>query len=475
VIIKTESEQILGYLEDASNLRFGKADKVYVPQSEEEVLQAVKECADKGVPLTISAGGTGTVGARIPCNGAILSVERLNQILSIDAESRRATLQAGVIIADFLKTLDKQNLFYPPFPTERTAFIGGNVSTNASGEYSYRFGSTRKYVQKIKVILSSGKIWEIRRGEFLADKQGFIQVEDDFRIKIPNYKSPSLKSTAGYFSEAGMDLIDLFIGSEGTLGIITEVEVSLIPALSSPFNMVVFISEAGDPLKFLAEVKSNSKLRPLSLEFLDQNSLGFLQKDFSNIPNCKYAFYIEEEQEEDSLENWLDLLEKHPVLDTWVGEDSKNYQKLIDFRHKLPENINEHFKKLQMPKTAFDIAVPEDYFPELYTHYMRITQETKIQYVLFGHIGENHLHLNFFPKDSAEKQLLEKVYQETIQKVGPAGGTISAEHGIGKMKHKYLEMMYGKEGILEMVRVKKELDPYTILGLDNIFPQSLLK
>ena len=474
MIVKTEPEQIIGYLEDASNLTFGKADKVYIPQTEEEVQHAVRECASKGTPLTISGGGTGTVGSRIPPAGAILSVERLNQILSIDAEGKRATLQAGVIVDDFLKTLDKQNLFYPPFPTERTAFIGGNIATNASGEYSYRFGPTRKYVQKIKVILSSDKRWEIKRGEFLADKDGFIQV-DDFRMKIPAYESPSIKCTAGYFSQPGMDLIDLFIGSEGTLGVITEAEVSLTPALSSPFNMVVFMTEEGDPLKFLAEVKNNPELRPLSLEFFDQNSLGFLRKDFPHIPDCKCAFYLEEEQEEDSIENWLDLLEKHPVVDTWVGEDSKNYQKLIDFRHKLPENVNEHFKRLQMPKTAFDIAVPEDYFPELYTHYLRITNETKIQYVLFGHIGENHLHLNFFPKDDTEKELLQKVYQETIRKIAKVGGTISAEHGIGKMKHEYLEMMYGEEGILEMVRVKKKLDPYCILGLDNIFPQSLLK
>ena len=239
MIIKKDKDQIIGYLEDASNLEGGSADILYIPETENEVKEAVSECAKKGIPLTVSAGGTGTVGSRIARDGAILSVERLNKILSIDKENKRAVLQPGVIINDFLEALAKQNLFYPPFPTERTAFIGGNISTNASGEYSYCFGPTRNYVKRIKVLLSTGKFLEIERGKFFADKDGIITI-DELSVKIPSYTSPQIKNAAGYFSKPKMDLIDLFIGSEGTLGVITEAEVEIINDLPSRFIWLFF-------------------------------------------------------------------------------------------------------------------------------------------------------------------------------------------------------------------------------------------
>ncbi len=217
MIIRKEADQILSYLEDTSNLKIGNATAVYVPKNEDEVLEVIKEARKENIPLTASGAGTGTVGGRIPLEGAVISLEKMNNIVSIDKKNMRSVLQAGVIVDDFLKALESKNLFYPPFPTERTAFVGGNVSTNASGEYSYRFGATRKYVERIKVVLSTENILEIRRGEYTADENGLI-TSPFFKVKIPAYRSPDIKNAAGYFSRPGMDLIDLFIGSEGTLG-----------------------------------------------------------------------------------------------------------------------------------------------------------------------------------------------------------------------------------------------------------------
>jgi len=475
MIIKREQDEIVNYLEDSSNFREGKAEALYIPENKKEVIEVIKECAEKEIPLTVSAGGTGTVGARIPLEGAILSVEKLNKIISVDKEKKRAVLQSGVLIDDFLKILQTQDLFYPPFPTERTAFIGGNVSTNASGEYSYYFGATRKYVKRIKAILSTQETLEIERGKYIAGKEGYVEVGNR-KIKIPSYITPSIKCSAGYFSQPGMNLIDLFIGSEGTLGVITEIEVELIPALSSPFIMIIFFRK-NECLKLISEVKRNKKLNPLSLEYFDKRSLDFLKKDFPNIPdNSPAALYVENEEKGNSLENWANLIENYPILDTWVSQDKRSYEKLINFRHKLPDNINEYFKRIKSKKLALDIAVPEDSFKELFDFYHNIRLNNQnVETVLFGHIGENHLHFNFFPRDEKEKELVEKILIQAIKKGINLGGTISAEHGIGKFKHKYLEMMYGKEGIAEMVRIKKQLDPYCILGLNNIFPESLLK
>ncbi len=474
MIIKREPDEMLSYLEDSSNFQKGKSESLYIPEDEKEVIETIADCSNKRIPLTISGGGTGTVGGRIPLEGAILSVEKLNKIISLNKEKKRAILQSGVIIEDFLKTLETQNLFYPPFPTERTAFIGGNLSTNASGEYSYRFGSTRGYVKKIRVILSSGEILEIERGKCFADINGDLQIGDK-KIKVPSYVTPAIKCSAGYFSRSGMDLIDLFIGSEGTLGVITAAEVQLIPALSSPFIMIIFFKE-NEILKFISEVKGDKKLSPLSLEYFDKGSLGFLKKDFPNIPDerCE-ALYIEQEEGENILEEWANLIEKYEVIDTWISQDKKTHQKLINFRHRLPENINDYFKKIKSRKMALDIAVPENSFKELFDFYQALRlNNPQIETVLFGHIGENHLHFNFFPRDEKERKKVAKVCEDAIRKGVGLGGTVSAEHGIGKLKHKYLELMYGEKGIFEMVRIKKELDPYCIFGLDNIFPKSLL-
>ncbi|PIV57277.1 FAD-binding oxidoreductase [Candidatus Desantisbacteria bacterium CG02_land_8_20_14_3_00_49_13] len=488
MIIKKNQDEIIGYLEDSSNFREGKAEKVYIPENEGEIIGIVKECAKNGpkgpTPLTVSAGGTGTVGARIPLEGAVLSIEKLNKIISVDKKGNTAILQAGVMIDNFLKELEKEKLFYPPFPTERTAFIGGNVSTNASGEYSYRFGSTRRYVKRIRVVLSTGTVLDIPRGKYKADKEGYINNGDSplfFQkggqspLKIPSYTSPGVKNSAGYFSRPGMDLIDLFIGSEGTLGIITEVEVEVIPALPPRFIMIMFFPDEERIVpEFLSEVKGRAVVDPLQVEYFDRNSLSFLKKDFPDIPECAAAIYVEDTENEKNLDGWCGLVEKYGIADTWMSKDEKSYRNLVDFRHKLPENVNAYFKKIGSIKLAVDAALPENAFPDFYRMYKKIQDETQIQTVRFGHIGENHLHFNFFPKDAGEKETVARTIEDILRKAVKAGGTVSAEHGIGKLKHRYLEIMYGKEGILEMSRVKKTIDPQSMFGLNNIFPGSML-
>ena len=482
MIVKKEADRILGYLEDTSNLKIGNATAVYVPENEDEVLDVIKQARRENVSLTASGAGSGTVGGRIPTGGAVISLEKMNNIVSIDRKNMRdpleinfftgrAVLQAGVLVDDFLKALDNKNLFYPPFPTERTAFIGGNVATNASGEYSYRFGSTRKYVERIKVVLSTENVLNLKRGEYTADENGII-ASPFFKVKIPAYRSPDIKNAAGYFSRPGMDLIDLFVGSEGTLGIITEVELKLIPALPPRSIMIIFLEKGEETLKLLERVKNEKEFNIYAIEYFDANSLGILKKAFPNIPSCQSALYIE--QEKKGLDLWLKLLDEYSLVDTWIGENERDYKKLIDFRHKLPEIINEYFREIKQTKVSIDIAVPEDYFTKLFDFYHEIAKTTSVEYVVFGHIGENHLHFNFFPKNDEEKERANIAYIEAVKRAVKAGGTISAEHGIGKLKHKYLEMMYGREGIMEMVRIKKRIDPFCLLGLNNIFPQELV-
>ncbi len=472
MIVKENPDEIISYLEDSSNFKGGKVDKVFIPENEEEIFEILNGCVQKKIPVTVSGAGTGTVAGRIPEGGIVISMEKFDKIKRIDPESKKATLGAGVIINNFLSELERDNLFYPPFPTERTAFIGGNVSTNASGEYSFKFGSTRKHVKKIRMVLTSGKIIEVERGK-IFEKGGKILI-DEMKIPLPSYITPPIKCTAGYYSREGMDLIDLIIGSEGTLGVITEVEVGLIEALPSRVIMVIFFPDDKNILNLVSMIKKRKDLNTFSLEYFDPYSLEFLKKDFPEIPENSFALYIETENDIDKMEKWLEITEEFGAVDVWVGEDEKNYQRLIDFRHRLPENINSYFKRIKSVKVSVDVAVPEKGFPILYNFYREIIGKENLQMILFGHIGENHLHFNMFPADENEKLRAYQIYEECIKKGLSLGGTVSAEHGIGKLKHKWLKMMYGEKGIREMAEIKKIFDPFCILGLNNIFPKDIL-
>ncbi|MCM8764778.1 MAG: FAD-binding oxidoreductase, partial [Candidatus Omnitrophica bacterium] len=386
MIVKENRDEILSYLEDSSNFSGGKCEKVFIPENEQEVMEIVNICNSQKMPLTVSGGGTGTVGGRIPTEGSVISVEHLNRI--IDINGNKAILEAGTIINNFLREVESIiDKFYPPFPTERNAFIGGNISTNASGEYSFRFGPTRKYVLKVRMVTGSGKIVEIPRAKFFADEKGVIKTDFAY-FEIPSYQTPSIKCSAGYFSAKGMDLIDLIIGSEGTLGVITRVEVLLIDRLPERFIMIFFIPSEEKMFEFISEVKREFMQDMYTLEFFDRASLFFLKNDFPEIPSDTCAFYIESTNTTELMERWLEISERYNARDVWVGSGEKTYQRLINFRHKLPENINAYFRKLKITKISLDIAVPENNFRELVAFYRKFSRESGIQTVLFGHIGE---------------------------------------------------------------------------------------
>lgn len=471
VLVKTKKEEIISYLEDASNFREGNAEKAYIPENEDDIKKMVLECAARKTPLTVSGGGTGTVGGRVPKSGAVVSMERFGKIIRIEKDKKTASLQSGVVIKDFLRELEPLKLFYPPFPTERTAFIGGNAATNASGEYSYRFGPTRKYVNRLRMILTTGETLDIERGT-VFEKNGLIDY-GNLKVPMPSYRTPRIKCSAGYFSRESMDGIDLLIGSEGTLGIITEVGVSLIDSLPKRFIIIIFFPDEEQIPLIVKTVKEHLK-EVYSLEFFERGSLKFLKKDYPEIPDDTCALYIEAASATEEMEKLAEIAEQYKAIDTLMGEDLKNYERLIDFRHRLPENINAYFKKLGIVKVAMDIAVPEENFSSLFYFYRKIMKEEPIHTILFGHIGENHLHFNIFPRDAKEKTRALELYEQCVRKALSLGGTVAAEHGIGKIKHKWLGVMYGQEGLKDMARIKKIFDPHAILGLDNIMPKELL-
>ena len=481
MLIKEDQDIIKGYFEDSSNLKGGYADSVVFPEDIKALSEFVKEANRKKIPLTLSGGGTSTTGSRIPFGGIVVSLEKFNKILEISKDRMSSTAQAGVLVEDFKSACEKEGLFYACHPTEKAAFLGGTVATNASGARSFKYGPTRIYVKRLKMVLASGEIYESRRGEkILTKKDSKIVLKSGMQIDIPlpSYKMPKVKNSAGYFAQDGMDLIDLFIGQEGTLSVIVEIEMGLLKLPSKILSCFVFFKKETDSWTFAREARFTNAL---SIEYFDRNSLGLLRLKNSNVPQEAHAaiFFEQEitkENEEKVIDGWLKVITKHnaSVENTWVAMTEERCEKFSEFRYAIPESVNEIVKRNGFRKLSTDIAVPEHKFLEMMNFYTETLKTEKIEHVIFGHIGECHLHVNLLPKN--EKALLasEETCLKFAKKGVSLGGTVSAEHGIGKTRHKYLEEMYGKKGILEMAKIKKALDPNCILGLGNIFPKETL-
>jgi len=463
---KIDQDIIKGFLEDSSNLSGGHADGAYIPENKKEIVEAIKECNSQKTPLTVSAGQTGTTGGCIPFGGWILTTQKLNKIIEINAKEKYAIVEPGVSLEQIEKEVANHHLLYAPDPTEKTATIGGNVSTNASGGRCFRFGSTRDHILGLELILPSGEILKLERDQQITN----------YRLPITDYASPLIKSSAGYYSRPNMDPIDLFIGSEGTLGIISQIKIKLVSELKETLDLVIFFSSEEKAVNFVLQAKKEDFKNVNFYEFFDANTLQMLKAAYPHIPEkAKAAVYIEQETDlEQDIDRWAKLIKKYgaSIDDCWLGMDQAKKEELAKFRHAIPEHINELYKKHHLIKLATDIAVPNDKFIKMFSFYNSslVISHSSLFSIKFGHIGDNHLHVNLLPKTEEEKVVAKETIMKFIKKAVDLGGTVSAEHGIGKIKHAYLKMMYGDAGIEEMRQIKKQFDPNFILGQNNIFP-----
>lgn len=491
--VKTQLDDLQNYLTDASNMQGGHAAKLFIPETAEEIAQILREANESKTPVSISGARTGTVGGAIPFGGYVVSLERLKK-LEIDKQEMTATAGAGVILADLQKAVDAEGLFYPPDPTEWSCQIGGTVATNASGARSFKYGATRDYVQRLKIVLANGQLVELRRGDTLAGDDGFITF-DGVRAKIPTYKRPSVrKNVSGYFNEAPLDSVDLFIGSEGTLGVITEIELKLVAKPEGFFSGVIFFEKENDLLAFVNEAKDRSfasrkggqdarvpTVDATILEYFDGKALKFISAKFPETPS-EMAGAISFEQEttvetqESLLEQWNAILEKHnaDLERSWFTTNEQDREKMRAFRHALPVSVNERVVKNKQKKIGTDMAVPDENFGSFLRYYKETLDASGLEYVIFGHIGDCHLHANMMPNDAEEAEKARHVYGRCIAQAIMLGGTVSAEHGIGKLKRKYLAAMIGERYLNEMAELKKAFDPNCILGRGNMFDESYL-
>jgi len=508
MLTRTQPDEIQDYLSDASYMKGGNASRVVFPETADDVAKILAEATRNQTPVTVSGAGTGTVAGRVPFGGTVIATDKLNQIRSIARTDGggRATAEAGVILRDLQSAVDERGLIYPPDPTERGCFLGGNIATNASGSRTFKYGPTRNYVERLKIVLTTGDVIDVRRGEHHATEDGRIAVGlpsgRAIGAKLPSYRMPRVrKHASGYFVAPGMDLIDLFIGSEGTLGVIVEAELRLLPKPVGVLSGVVFFANKDNLLAFVREARERSLanrgaspvngrnptvreargLDARALEYFDIESLRFLRQKYSTVPaNAAGAIFFEQETTpatEDGLMNeWLSLLERHRALtdQSWFATNEQDQMKLREFRHALPVLMNEWFAHYRQRKVSTDMSVPDEAFAGMLSFYQDQLRSSDLRHTIFGHIGDNHVHVNILPRDDDEGAKAWEIYRKFIRRAIEVGGTISAEHGIGKLKSEYLVQLYGENHLREMAALKRVFDPAGILGRGNMFAEKYL-
>ena len=488
MITKTEQNEIQDYLKDASNTK-GFCDAVVYPETTLDVISIIQRANTEKIKVTVCGNKTGLAGGSVPSGGIVLSTEKLNKILEINDKEKFAVVEPGVLLFNFLAELKPKKLYYPPDPTELNCFLGGTVATNASGSKTFKYGPTRDFVLGIEIVLPTGELLILERGKNFARKYDLsIVTADDknIELKIPSVKSLPTKNTAGYYCKENMDAIDLFIGSEGTLGVITKLKLKLLNAPENVLSAVIFFNSEEDGLNFIGASRNQScntrkkrlsiSIDALALEYFDKFALDFLRNDFPNIPpDAKSAVWFEQEINEESnnqiTDMWINLIEKHngDLGHSWIAMNEKDKAQFIEFRHRISAKVNEFISSRNLRKLGTDFAVPDIELKKFYFQLRDDVNKAGLDYVIYGHFGNSHIHLNMLPKNAVEFEIAKELYHVMCISAIKSGGTFAAEHGVGKNKKALLYKMYGEKVIDEMFRIKKILDPNLILGSGNIF------
>jgi FAD/FMN-containing dehydrogenase len=444
------------YLEDAGGYT-GYADELYVPANEEELSEILRAATRDRIPVTVSGAGTGLAGGRVPHGGWAVSLEKFSGI-AIDKST--AVAGAGVLLRDLQQATARHGMFYPPDPTEMGASIGGTIATNASGSRSFRCGDTRRNVTGLRVMTMDGTARTFSRGDAI-----------DFAV--PDIQKPrTTKHSTGFPLHPGMDWVDLFIGSEGTLGIVTQASLRLLPNPEEILAGVCFFGSDADALAAVEAWRTVPRLR--MIEYFDAGSLRLVGSKYDVPGGAAAALLIEHEiRDAGEVDAWEDRLLRSRAMteQSWFASSDVDRERFRRFRHSVPEAVNDTVRRRGLMKLGSDCAVPFEANREMMAYYRAVLDtEFPDAYVIFGHIGDAHVHVNILPRNAEEFERGKLLMIEFARKAVSLGGTVSAEHGLGKRKAHLLALQYSAEQIAPMMAVKRRLDPHWLLGQGTLFP-----
>lgn len=422
----------------------GKPDAVISPYTTAEVAAAVAAAAQMGVPIVPRGGGTGLAGGSVPAQGGlVINLTRMNRILEIDTANMTATVQPGVVTNILQAEVEKQGLFYPPDPQSlRQCTLGGNIATAAGGPRCLKYGTTRDYVLGLQVVLADGRV--VRTGGKM--------------IKV----------------QTGYNLTQLFTGSEGTLGIITEATLRLIPMPPHRGTVMSIFNRLDDAAETVNKILLAGVL-PLALEMMDNACIRSVMayKPFGLPLDAETILLIDQDGTdkrviEDELGRIAALCRQGGAVDVRVAANQAESEALWAARRAVSPAIS----RLKPNKLGEDISVPRANIPAMVRRVEEIALRNNLAIPLFGHIGDGNLHPNILCdlRDAEEMARVQTAAREILEAAVSLGGALSGEHGIGTLKREFLSENLDSASIDMQQRIKWAFDPENLLNPGKVFP-----
>ncbi len=433
-VLDDDMDRLL-YSYDATRIKM-LPSVVVIPESEEEVQKIVKICYQEGIPITPRGAGSGYTGGSLPVKGGVLvSFERMDRILEIDEENAVARVQPGVVTFRLQKEVEKRGLFYPPDPASyKFCTIGGNVAENAGGPRCVKYGVTREYIMELNTVIYNGEIVHSGR--------------------------PTLKDVAGY------DITRLLIGSEGTLGLFTEVTLKLIPKPKASKTVKAVFSDIASVGKTVKDI-FKAGISPSALEFMDKLAINAVE-DFGHfgLPrDDEVLLLIEIDGNPKALEEEIEEVARICQINgaqVEIAQTEAEAEKLWTARRSLSPAVS----KLGRVKINEDIVFPRSYLPEALPALREIGKKYNLKMVNFGHIGDGNVHANFMISglDKDELERTEKAVEEVFDLALRYGGSITGEHGVGITKASFMKKMFKPKEIEIMRGIKSVFDPEGLIN-----------
>ena len=495
--IDTDEALLSSFLSDAAHVPGGFAAGVAFPRSEAEVASLVAH-ATKVLPIGAQSSLT---GGATPRGEVVLSTRALSNISSPAGDSVR--VGAAVPLKELQRGLAAVGLYYPPVPTFDGAFVGGTIATNAAGAATFKHGSTRRWVNAATIVLASGDVLDIVRGETLASNDGWFEIElttgSTLRVPVPTYVMPDVpKLSAGYYATPGMDLIDLFIGAEGTLGVVIEATLRVV---ARPRRVAALIRCSDDTqavmvtaaLRWEAQSawRGQGPLDVAAIEYMDTRALRAVpDESFSRAgvtrPSGQSVMLLVQIEisgdDEAALGRLQSVLASAGIEDDphlALAGDDRGAERLFNLREAVPSSVNAIVAAVKqshpdVEKTAGDMVVPFERLSESIDLYRSTLERHGLDYAIWGHVSDGNLHPNVVPRSFDDVRRGREAILEIARAVVAMGGAPLAEHGVGRsaLKQQLLRELYGPEGIDQMRAVKRALDPEWKLAPGVLFTRA---
>lgn len=445
--VLTDPEELLKYAHDELAECHHEPDAVVRPASTAEVAAVVKACVQAQVPVTPRGQGTGLAGGAVPVEGGIvLSLERMKRILEVDEANLTATVEPGVVLGDLHRAVEAMGLFYPPDPASLdSCSVGGTIAENSGGPRAVKYGVTRDYVCGLEVVLPDGE--------------------------VVTYGGKVVKNVAGY------DLTHWFVGSEGTLGVITQATVRLLPLPSRRVDLLVPFDSFELAAEAVLKILHGRKILPPVIEFMDRASVAACEEYLGHevqyggaaaqlIIGLEGATDAEiEAQSESVAEVCFDL----GAADILVADDASTKERLWKARRLLLETLKATSRQVELE----DVVVPRSQIPSLLKGVNDIGRRWRVPVANFGHAGDGNVHVAILRREEAGEEWTsrrEAVVGEIFALTCRLGGTITGEHGVGFVKRKYLPMVAGERELRLMRQLKHTLDPQGLMNPRKVLP-----